>query len=92
MRKPPPRRHMIAPWRRRGLKVSNGFVTDQQLTGNHLLARYCLPAILKACTALKKDLKIDHRYMAKGSAPGSERKKQIQNKDGVNCSTNAREK
>ena len=38
-----------------------------------LLERYSLPATLKACTALKNDLRIDHLYTAKGSAP--ERKK-----------------
>ena len=42
-----------------------------------LLERCCLPAILKACTALKKALRIDHLYIAKGSAPGKKIKSSL---------------
>ena len=42
-----------------------------------LLERCCLPAILKACTALKKALRIDHLYIAKGSAPGKKKKSSL---------------
>ena len=44
-----------------------------------LLERCCLPAILKACTALKNDRTIDHLYTATGSAP--KKKKKTPNND-----------